>query len=197
MASLCKYVETHGPVKASALHVDADAYKRAVRKLTVTSLMHVPDAVLERQFKTMMHHLQHQDIQKIMHDKEEKKPSSTIILCLFSSKYNMNDGIEMVMQAISVGSVKFSVESVVESLVSHHENLFGPYCNADELTMFDELQVSVNGPPLNCCDSIVKLALDSYFTNHWHFLTNGNFHGVNYYGSMFILHFNFSNGYAE
>ena len=71
MASLCKYVETHGPVKASALHVDA--YKRAVRKLTVTSLMHVPDAVLERQFKTMMHHLQHQDIQKIMHDKEEKK----------------------------------------------------------------------------------------------------------------------------
>ena len=60
-----------------------------------------------------------------MHDKEEKKPSSAIIRCLFSSKYNMNDGIEMVMQAISVGSVKFSVESVVESLVSHHEIHFG------------------------------------------------------------------------
>ena len=77
MASLCKYVETHGPVKASALHVDA--YICAVRKLSFTSLMHVPDAVLERQFKTMMHHLQHQDIQKIMHDKEEKNPSSAII----------------------------------------------------------------------------------------------------------------------
>ena len=69
MASLCKYVETHGPVKASALHVDA-YYICAVRKLPVTSLMHVPDAVLERRFKTMMHHLQHQDIQKRMQDKE-------------------------------------------------------------------------------------------------------------------------------
>ena len=142
MASLCKYVETHGPVKASALHVDV--YKRAVRKLTVTSLMHVPDAVLERQFKTMMHHLQHQDIQKIMLDKEEIKSSSVIILCLFSSKYNMYDGIEMVMQAISVGSVKFCVESVIESLVSHHEIHFGPYRNADKITKSDELQVSVN-----------------------------------------------------
>ena len=54
MASLCKYVESHGPVKASALHVDA-YYICAVRKLPVTSLkMHVPDAVLERQFKTMI-----------------------------------------------------------------------------------------------------------------------------------------------
>ena len=70
MASLCKYVETHGPVKASALHVDA--YICAVRRLPVTSLIHVPYAVLERQFKTMMHHLQHQDIQKIMHDKKKK-----------------------------------------------------------------------------------------------------------------------------
>ena len=78
----------------------------------------------------------------------------------------MNDGIEMVMQAISVGSVKFSVESVVESLVSHHEIHFGPYRNADKITKSDELQVSVNGPPFNYwyCDSIVKLALDSHFT---------------------------------
>ena len=86
----------------------------------------------------------------------------------------MNDGIEMVMQAISVRSVKFIVESVVESLVSHHEIHFGPYRNADKITKSDELQVSVNGPPFNYCDSIVKLALDSHFTNHWHFLTNGN-----------------------
>ena len=33
----------------------------------------------------------------------------------------MYEGIEMVMQAISVGSVKSGVESVVASLVSHHE----------------------------------------------------------------------------
>ena len=62
----------------------------------------------------------------------------------------MNDGIEMVMQAISV----------VESLVSHLKIHFGPYRNADKITKSDELQVSVNGPPFNYCDSIVKLVLD-------------------------------------
>ena len=57
-------------------------------------------------------------------------------------------GIEMIMQAITVYSVKQTVESVLESLVSKYENHFTHNRNMDEEHINEEFEIATNGPCL-------------------------------------------------
>ena len=80
--------------------------------------------------------------------------------------------IEMIMQAIAVSSVKHSCESVLESFVSRYENHFDARRSVEEDTANQEFEISVNGPSLAHCDSVVKEAMELYWRSkgsEWHF----------------------------
>ena len=80
------------------------------------------------------------------------------------------DGIEMVLQSIAVSSVKHSCESVLESLVSKFENHFDNRRNMGEESAIEEFDIAVNGPNLAHADSIIKEAMDMYWSgSNWHF----------------------------
>ena len=179
MEYLYNCVLNEGPEKTFALQVEK--YIKSIRDLPVTSLKEVPSSVLEKQFQALLYKLQENPVTTMVSiinnkDKKDKKDSVSraILRVLFASQHELYQGIEMIMQAISVSCVKFGVESVVESHVSHHEIHFSSERNADESVMEQELKVSLNGPTLNNCDAIVKEALDSHFKKRWHFLTSSN-----------------------
>ena len=80
----------------------------------------------------------------------------------FNPSDNLFNGIEMVMQAIAVSSVKQSCESVLESMVSKYENYFSFNRNMSEDKVNDEFFVAVNGPSLGHCDSVIEKSMKSY-----------------------------------
>ena len=91
---------------------------------------------------------------------------------LFDPKSNLYSGIEMVMQAIAVSSVKVSCESVLESFVSKYESHFDVRRNMSEEGANEEFEISINGPNIAYCDSVVKEAMDEYWSakkSSWHF----------------------------
>ena len=69
------------------------------------------------------------------------------------------------------------VESVIESMVSSYEHKFNKSSNVSESTAAVEMEISVNGPALPKCQSLVRKALNKYFIEHkkmkrWHFTCN-------------------------
>ena len=88
--------------------------------------------------------------------------------------------IEMIMQAIAVYSVKQTVESVLESLVSKYENHFTHNRNMDEGNVNEEFEIATNGPCLAFCNSVVEEAMVKYWEGKpWHFFTNSALHPIN------------------
>ena len=73
--------------------------------------------------------------------------------------------------------LKNSCESIVESFVSQYEKYFDIRRNLDEDSINEEFQIAVNGPSLAHCDSVVKEAMDLYWSKNttkggkdrWHF----------------------------
>ena len=76
----------------------------------------------------------------------------------------------MIMQAIAVCCVKQSSESVLESLVLQYENCFNSNRNMEENHIEEEFFISVNGPNLALCNSVLEEAMDKYWKQKdWHF----------------------------
>ena len=181
MEYLYNCILNDGPEKTFALQ--NEKYIKSIRDIPVTSLNAVPSSVLEKQFQALLYKLQESPVSSIVKTMKNKATKEikdsvcrAILRVLFSTQHELYKGIEMIMQAISVACVKFGVESVVESHVSHHENHFTSNRNADELHREQELKVNLNGPSSNNCYTIVKEALDSHFKERWHFLTSSNLH---------------------
>ena len=66
---------------------------------------------------------------------------SKVLIKDFFNEYNTSyEGIEMVLYAVSVASVKSSCESILESFVSQYENHFDECRNVDELLMSSRSQ---------------------------------------------------------
>ena len=91
----------------------------------------------------------------------------------------------MILQAVA--SVKFSVESVVELLVSTYENHFDQSRTLGEDMACCEMEIAINGPNLAHCTEIIKDAMDRYWRREksktsWHFVKTGNT-GINEYGN--------------
>ena len=93
-----------------------------------------------------------------------------LIKKFFDPKENLFTNIEMIMQAIAVCCVKQSCESVLESLVSQYENHFNSNRNMGEDNVNEEFFISVNGPNLAHCNSVIEEAMDKYWKRKdWHF----------------------------
>ena len=96
-----------------------------------------------------------------------------VIQTFFKFKFNLFEGIELVMHVICVASVVMSVESVVESIVSMYENRQSKFRNLGEDRGNNEMMIAVNGPNIANADPILEKSLNNYFREHkngkWHF----------------------------
>ena len=73
-----------------------------------------------------------------------------------------------------MASVKLSVESVVESLVSRYETHFRKDRQLTEEHSMEEMMIAENGPTLARADCVLKRAMDAYWKSvfedgKWHF----------------------------
>ena len=89
------------------------------------------------------------------------------------------DGCEIAMQGILCASVKVSVESVVESLVSRYESHFGKDRNMKEENARDEMIIAENGTSLFRANAVLLAAMNQYWkttskTGKWHFITESS-----------------------
>ena len=94
-----------------------------------------------------------------------------------SSSPSMYEGIELVLRATFEASIKLSVESVAESVISVYNLHNSKLRPINEETGDDELFVVYNGPEMAEADEILKEALDLHFKDSrgWHFTTNNLF----------------------
>ena len=85
-------------------------------------------------------------------------------------KPELYTNIEMVMQAICVGCIKMSVESVAESMISkyniHNNEL---RCISEETAQL-EMFVAYNGPEIGESDKLLSEPLSE--PKGWHFVTH-------------------------
>ena len=124
---------------------------------------------MKAEFKLFMNRLE--DVTKNYSVKElEDLDSKLLIKTFFEESNNLYQGIEMVLQAMAVSSVKSSCESILESFVSMYENHFDQRRNVNENSATEEFEISVNGPSLAHADTVISEAMDLYWDGKpWHF----------------------------
>ena len=71
----------------------------------------------------------------------------------------------MVLQAISVCAVKFSVESVLASLISVCEHHYRDDRPLNEESAAEEFQIAINGPSLARYDDVVYSTMNQYWSS--------------------------------
>ena len=106
-----------------------------------------------------------------------EETDSKDLLKLLSSSPSLYEGIELVLRAAFEASIKLSVESVAESVISVY-NLHNTKLRAiNEETADDELFVVYNGPEIGEAEEVLSEALDLHFKDSrgWHFTTNNLF----------------------
>ena len=132
-------------------------------KETVNDLKEIEDSFLIVQFQVPCHSLNTECMANAVLENEEKliSMSQLIISKLLSSENDLYKNCEFIMHGLVVASLMYSVESVVESIVSGFESHFGPKRTmTDEHTM-DEMTIYINGPDLANCNFIVKTPIYS------------------------------------
>ena len=88
--------------------------------------------------------------------------SMDILKDFINSELKLYEGIEITIQRMLRASVKVTVESVVESLVSRDEKYFDKERNLHEDNAMDEIKISENGPTIFKADNILKTAMNKY-----------------------------------
>ena len=119
-----------------------------------------------------------------------KITSMSILKDFLSSKANLFNGVEIAMQSIVCASIKISVESVVESLVSRYESHFTKNRNLDESNALDEMTIAENGPSIFKADKILSNAMNKYWrdtsnSGKWHFVRETSTSKISDYGSSY------------
>ena len=116
-------------------------------------------------------------VTKDISDADLKKfDSKDLIKEFFSTEKKLYVGVEMILQAIAVASIKISVESIAESFISEYNRRNDKLRTLSEDAAEFEMEISKNGPVIAECDTIVKEGLDLYFntkskTKKWNFIT--------------------------
>ena len=82
-------------------------------------------------------------------------------------------------------SVKVSVESVVESLVSRYETHFHKKRGLEEKNALDEMEIAENGPSEFRAEKLLLVAMDKYWkketnSGQWHFTQHSSQHLLDY-----------------
>ena len=129
----------------------------------------VSEDVLAKQYKEFLRRLG--EITKdLKYEELVNLDAKVLIKKFYNPQEELFEGIEMVLQAIAVSSVKHSCESILESLVSKFENHFDSRRNMGEDSAVEEFTIAVNGPSLAHADSIVEEAMNLYWKGQdWHF----------------------------
>ena len=141
----------------------------------VRSLGIVEKEVILIQFDTFVKKLA--EVTKDLSDAELKKVySKDLIIQFLSSKKKLFCGVELIMQAIAVASIKISVESIAESFISEYNRRNDKLRTLTDDAANFEMEISKNGPLVAECDAVVKEGLDSYFntktrSKKWNFIT--------------------------
>ena len=168
MHTLHQLVKKDGPTKVEATHTQA--YIQAIRNLDVKSLNEVPDKILTDQFSKLL-------LKLSTLPPSSSNDSKEIIKSLFLFESGHYKGIEMILHGIAVAAVSFSVESVLESVVSRYEAHFDMTRTLQEERSLSEMEVAMNGPGINNCDDVVKSAMNLYWRQRkyatWHFIKRG------------------------
>ena len=103
-----------------------------------------------------------------------EKTDSKELIQTFGSSPSLYEGIELVMRATYEASVKLSVESVAESVISVYNLHNNQLRKLNEDTANDELFVAYNGPEIGEADEVLRQALNLHFSKTrggWNFST--------------------------
>ena len=135
------------------------------------NLRQVPLTDIQTQFRVFLDRLLEETSSLSL--KEAQELDSKELIRSFLKKPHLYENIEMVMQAICVGCIKLSVESVAESMISkyniHNNEL---RCISEETAQL-EMFVAYNGPEIGDSDKLLSEALSEHFKpKGWHFVTN-------------------------
>lgn len=149
-----------GHIKLSI--TEGSKFLNAVRKMPVTTLENVEDAQLLLQYSLFMERLEKITKNMSQADLENTDPKD-LIMKFLETKNKLYIGIEMIMQAICVSSVKHSLESILESFISIWECHFDSRRNLNEDSCLEEFSIAVNGPCLSKCDLVLEEAMHSYW----------------------------------
>ena len=179
--SLAKDLTKRGRVVVGA--VNAKTFVEHARNITRT-LDDISDAEIKDSYKQFLCNLE-----SYVNQNDIKKLSSMSILKDFLNSKKLFEGAEIAMQAILCASVKISVESVVESLVSRYEGHFNKNRHLAEKNALDEMMIAENGPSLFRSDTVVSNAMNRYWksktnSGRWHFVRE----------SMHVLDFGTNSG---
>ena len=99
-----------------------------------------------------------------------KKSSKELIAAILREPTTFQTS-RVIVHCICVASVKISVESVVESLVSKYEKHFDSSRQPTEEHAVDEMIILENGPLLHQADNVIEKAMSKYWKNgEWHFI---------------------------
>ena len=102
-----------------------------------------------------------------------QKTNSKTLIKQFVDDKNCYTGVEFIIHGVLVASIKVSVESVAESMISKYALHFSKLRNLNEEKVHYEMMIDVNGPEIGECDAILKESLNHYFSGEkWHFNTS-------------------------
>ena len=73
---------------------------------------------------------------------------------------------EWIIHGLNTAVMKFSVESIVESVVSIFERKFPAGRTSSEKTMYEEMNITLNGPSLPNADNLLGKSVAHYFKDH-------------------------------
>ena len=165
------------------IHVGAtkeEQFLSNVRSITAT-LDDVPNSTIKENYRLFL-----KKLEDYLKRKDLKAVTSLGILRdLISSDLKLYGGIQLTVQALLCASIKVSVESVVESLVSRYENHFHKNRGLKEENALDEMEIAENGPSEFRADKLLINAMDRYWKNEtksgqWHFTRTSQQHLSDY-----------------
>ena len=81
---------------------------------------------------------------------------SKIFIKQFANDQNCFIGVELIMHSVFVSSIKVSVKSVAEKVISKYALHFNKIRNMDENKVHNEMMIDCNGPEIGKCDDILK-----------------------------------------
>ena len=112
------------------------------------SLRVIDKEVLQDQFSAFAKKLE-ELTKDISEDDLKKMDSKDLIVKFFNSEAKLFCGIELILQAIAVASIKISVESVAESFISDYNRRNDKLRTLSEDAAEFEMEIAKNGPVMD------------------------------------------------
>ena len=174
LESIYNKVKVSGAVFAAA--TITENMIKSVRKL-VPDVTEISDVIISSQIQALCYSLNSNIVsmsiaEHLESDDTDKSSVSTLIIkLLLNQDFKLYERCELIVHSI-VSALSFSVESIVESIISSYEHRFGPKRTLNEINSDHEMQIYFNGPNIANCDFVVRRVLNKYFDGpKWHFVS--------------------------